>query len=95
MSTWTGQVGYPMLSVQVAETTDTVTLNMTQEKFCANSDNSSDAHWLVPITVVTQSNNTPQTFLLDGQCGQIVLHGARPGDWVKVNPQQIGRLKPI
>ncbi|XP_063689885.1 puromycin-sensitive aminopeptidase-like isoform X2 [Bolinopsis microptera] len=93
MSTWTGQIGYPMLTVEVVETSDSVTLNLKQQKFCANGDNSSDQQWLVPVTVVTQSRDTPQTYLLDGREGQIVLEGARPGDWVKVNPNQIGLFR--
>ena len=79
-----------MLTVDVVETSHSVTLNMKQQKFCANGDNSSNQQWLVPVTVVTQSRDTPQTYLLDGREGQIVLEGARPGDWVKVNPNQIG-----
>ena len=92
MSTWTGQIGYPMLTVDVVETSDSVTLNVKQQKFCANGDNSSEQQWLVPVTVVSQSRDTPQTYLLDGREGQIVLEGARPGDWIKVNPKQIGKV---
>ncbi|KAL5248988.1 hypothetical protein ACHWQZ_G018001 [Mnemiopsis leidyi] len=93
MSTWTGQIGYPMLTVDVVETSDSVTLHVQQQKFCANGDNSSEQQWLVPVTVVTQSRDTPQTYLLEGREGQIVLEGARPGDWIKVNPKQIGLFR--
>ena len=79
-----------MLTVEVVETSDSVTLHVQQQKFCANGDNSSEQQWLVPVTVVTQSRDTPQTYLLEGREGQIVLEGARPGDWIKVNPKQIG-----
>ena len=83
-------MGYPMLTVDLHESADTLTLNFKQQKFCANGDNSSDAMWLVPITVISQSNGQPQTFLLEGREGKMVLEGAKPGDWVKVNPGQIG-----
>jgi len=93
MSTWTSKMGYPMLTAHITESADNITLNIKQQKFCANGDDSSDASWLVPITVITQSNSTPQTYLLDGRQAEIVLEGSRAGDWVKINPQQIGLFR--
>jgi len=93
MSTWTDQMGYPMLTVDLQESADSVSLSFSQQKFCANGAERRDVKWLVPVTVITQSNSEPQTFLLEEEKGEVVLQGAKPGDWVKVNPNQIGLFR--
>lgn len=86
-------MGYPMLTVDLQESADSVSLSFSQQKFCANGAERRDVKWLVPVTVITQSNSEPQTFLLEEEKGEVVLQGAKPGDWVKVNPNQIGAFR--
>lgn len=93
MSTWTGQVGYPLLTVDLVETADCVTLKIKQQKFSASGDTSSTASWLVPVTVKSQSGTETQSYLMEGREVEIVLEGAKPGDWIKVNPNQIGLFR--
>ena len=94
MSTWTSQIGFPMISAELVETTDTVRIKVRQQKFCANGDDSSTQQWFVPISVISQSNPDKATcYLLEGKEGEILVEGAKPGDWIKVNPGLIGERK--
>lgn len=90
MSTWTSKMGYPMLTCSVDESKDKTVLTITQQKFCANGDTSSDFEWLVPVTIITQSSSEPQKLLLDKRTTTMELDNCKPGDWVKINPEQIG-----
>ena len=91
MSTWTSQIGFPMITTDLVETTDEVRIKVRQQKFCANGDDSSTQSWFVPISVISQSNpDNPTCYLLEGKEGEILVEGAKPGDWIKVNPGLIG-----
>jgi len=94
MSTWTSQIGFPMITTELVESTDEVRIKVRQQKFCANGDDSSTQSWFVPISVISQSNPDKVTcYLLEGKEGEILVEGAKPGDWIKVNPGLIGMYR--
>ena len=54
MTTWTKQMGFPMLSVDVVERKeDSLSLKVSQSKFSADGADEpkgAESHWLVPIS---------------------------------------------
>ncbi|XP_049807692.1 puromycin-sensitive aminopeptidase isoform X2 [Schistocerca nitens] len=95
MSTWTKQMGFPVvkvLSKQSGPTTRTLTL--TQEKFCADGSTSecNGCLWMVPIMLSTSRNPHDVAFstVLDTRSANITLQNVSASDWVKVNPGTVG-----
>ena len=88
MSTWTKQMGFPVIDVSVATQNDnSVTLNLSQKKFClSSSDEGSDSLWQVPLTISTSTSEEHQSFIFSSKSDQITVEGVGPHDWFKVNP---------
>jgi len=92
MSTWTKQMGYPVLSVSLEKTNSQSILKISQKKF--NADGSPDALnslWAIPITLATSKDPSAiaHTTLLNERDMVLILDGP-PADWVKLNPGLIG-----
>ena len=97
MSTWTKQMGFPVIDVSVAsQNSNSVTLNVSQKKFCLSpSDEGSESLWQVPITITTSSNYSNaskehQSYILTSKSDQITVEGVGPNDWFKINPEFCG-----
>jgi len=96
MTTWTKQMGFPMLQVKVARRDEAgITLNITQSKFSADGaeePKGSNFHWLVPISFCTadapaESRNKT---LLETKSTEVTLTGVGRQSWVKLNPGTVG-----
>ena len=90
MSTWTGQMGFPVIKIKRSPGEKTLTL--TQEKFDAdggNSDEGKHFHWNVPIKILT-SNGLVQEFLLEDKSMTVSLENLEDQTWYKVNPEFVG-----
>ena len=63
MTTWTKQMGFPMLTVEVIERKDdSISLSVSQSKFSADGvdePKGAESHWLVPISFAT--SDAPST----------------------------------
>ena len=90
MSTWTGQMGFPVIKVKHSPGEKMLTL--TQEKFDADggaSEESKKYHWNVPIKVLTSKGNVHE-FLLEDKSMTVTLEELDESTWYKINPGFVG-----
>lgn len=93
MSTWTKQMGYPVVKVTYKNTENGVVLSFAQSKFCANGEQPKEEYlWTIPISVSTSKNPGEEvaSTVLKTQNGELLLEGITDNDWIKVNPGIIG-----
>uniref|UniRef100_H2Z0A6 Aminopeptidase n=1 Tax=Ciona savignyi TaxID=51511 RepID=H2Z0A6_CIOSA len=101
MTTWTKQMGYPVLDVQIKERTDnSITLSLAQSKFRANSMSKNigvASLWSIPVSF--SSSSSPQhpvkSILFDTRSIDVTIDDVGKDDWVKVNPGTYGFYRKI
>ncbi|KAF6202747.1 hypothetical protein GE061_003149 [Apolygus lucorum] len=90
MSTWTKQMGFPVIKVTSSEQDgDNRILTVTQQKFVAdNSDPDNSALWMVPLTfsVKGKEEEVAHSEVLESKTAKITIPNAPEGVWVKLNP---------
>lgn len=90
MSTWTSQMGFPVIIVkQIVSQGDTTTLTISQEKFNADGSQSEGYKWLVPIDILTSTGTTKSVLMEDIEM-EITLENTPENAWVKLNPEYMG-----
>ncbi|KAL3855249.1 hypothetical protein ACJMK2_014465 [Sinanodonta woodiana] len=94
MTTWTKQMGFPVIKVTESQENNKRILMISQEKFCANGKipEGDKSHWIVPISICTSQNpdQPVQTILLESKSTKVTLNDVQPGDWVKLNYRSVG-----
>ncbi|XP_039666978.1 puromycin-sensitive aminopeptidase [Perca fluviatilis] len=94
MSSWTKQMGFPIIEVDQEQQGDDRILKISQKKFCASGphDGEDCPSWMVPISVCTSDDPkcTKLKVLLDRPDTTITLSGVAPDQWVKINPGTVG-----
>ncbi|KAM8947367.1 puromycin-sensitive aminopeptidase [Pelodytes ibericus] len=94
MSTWTKQMGFPLIYVDSEQNEDSRVLKLSQKKFCASGPHTGEEcpQWMVPINVCTceEPSSSKQKILMDKQEMTVVLDGVKPDQWVKINPGTVG-----
>ncbi len=93
MSTWTSQMGFPVLVVDgVEQEGEDSKLFLRQEKFNADGKVAEGSKWMVPIKVITsgQSDNEPLSYLMDDQKMKMKVPNVQGGGYVKINSSFIG-----
>jgi len=89
MTTWTSQMGFPLIRVDSKLDGSTRILTLTQEKFNADGTSTPGAQWNVPIKIM--KNNKEVIEVLMEQKELIVkLENVQESDWYKVNPDFYG-----
>ncbi|XP_061715100.1 puromycin-sensitive aminopeptidase isoform X1 [Cydia pomonella] len=93
MSTWTKQMGFPVVQVNSKQRGNDRVLTLTQQKFTA--DGSQDPHdilWMVPITISTQEfpSKVALSTVLEKRTQEVVLENVSESSWVKLNPGTVG-----
>ncbi|GFR77968.1 puromycin-sensitive aminopeptidase [Elysia marginata] len=93
MDTWTSQMGFPLVKVEETIQPDSTvrTVKLSQRKFSSQADSvPSNSTWKVPFSVTTShSPSTPVIKgLLEGASISVQVPDCKPGDWIKVNPNQ-------
>ncbi|XP_057304719.1 puromycin-sensitive aminopeptidase-like [Hydractinia symbiolongicarpus] len=93
MSTWTQQMGYPVVAVSSEQAQSKQILKISQKKFTA--DGSEDAEkrlWSVPITIATSKNPNEKelTTLLSDPDMVLFLDNIPEDAWIKLNLGQFG-----
>ncbi|XP_063593106.1 aminopeptidase N-like [Penaeus indicus] len=97
MDTWTLQMSYPV--IQVTRSPDGTSAILTQERFLlersANSSDTTDYKWWVPLTYTTQSeanfNQTQASLWMKDSEDHVTVSSLPPKDqWVIFNLQQTG-----
>uniref|UniRef100_A0A8C2YX96 Aminopeptidase n=1 Tax=Cyclopterus lumpus TaxID=8103 RepID=A0A8C2YX96_CYCLU len=93
MSSWTKQMGFPIIEVEEEQVSDDRVLKISQKKFCASGPHSEDCpSWMVPVSICTSEDPkcTKLKVLLDRPETSITVSGVAPDQWVKVNPGTVG-----
>jgi puromycin-sensitive aminopeptidase len=88
MTTWTRQVGYPVITVtEVSRGNNKRKLKLTQNRYLSNGVDYKDTSlWHIPITYIT-NNGTSTPFLLTERSTEIEVDDYQ---WIKLNPGQSG-----
>ncbi|CAF4409199.1 unnamed protein product [Rotaria sp. Silwood2] len=93
MSSWTLQMGYPLLTVTEEKTNQNRILKIKQQRFIADGSADDDnLQWKIPISVFTKSNpkQIAQQVLMDKPEITITLENVLEDDWIKLNFNSIG-----
>ncbi|XP_056403546.1 puromycin-sensitive aminopeptidase [Hyla sarda] len=94
MSTWTKQMGFPLIYVESEQKDDTRILKLSQRKFCASGPHNGEESplWMVPISICTSESpaSAKLRFLMDKPEMTVVLEGVTSDQWVKLNPGTVG-----
>ncbi|XP_078702253.1 puromycin-sensitive aminopeptidase-like isoform X2 [Branchiostoma floridae x Branchiostoma belcheri] len=93
MSTWTKQMGFPVLEVSATQEGTSRVLKIKQSKFCAEGPSEDDSSlWMVPVSISTSQSpaTAVKTLLLDQRETTVTIDNIKPDDWVKLNPGTVG-----
>ncbi|XP_059053898.1 puromycin-sensitive aminopeptidase [Achroia grisella] len=92
MSTWTKQMGFPMVQVSSEQRGSDRVLRLTQQKFCADGNQADDTVWMVPITISTQEqpSKVALSTVLEKRTQEVVLENVAEHSWIKLNPGTVG-----
>lgn len=92
MSTWTKQMGFPVVEVKSEQRGPNRVLTLTQQKFCANGRQGDDTLWMVPIAISTQEqpSKVALSTVLEKRTQEVVLENVSEDSWVKLNPGTVG-----
>lgn len=89
MSTWTKQMGFPLITVSSKPQGDGLVLNLKQNRFVLDpSKPYEDYLWMVPISVSTSQSPSKSSALtvLEKREGELTVPFVGPNDWIKLNP---------
>jgi len=91
MSTWTRQMGYPLITVTARQNGSNRVLTLQQEKFSIDGvvSEKDQTKWMVPISIISQNNPKPIKMLLEDTVQEIVIENVEPNEWIKINPNMI------
>ncbi|XP_041696384.2 puromycin-sensitive aminopeptidase isoform X3 [Coregonus clupeaformis] len=94
MSSWTKQMGFPIIVVDQEQQGDDRILKISQKKFCASGPHNGEdcPNWMVPISICTGEDPgcTKLKVLLDSPETTITINNVSPDQWVKINPGTVG-----
>uniref|UniRef100_A0AC35U8K4 Aminopeptidase n=1 Tax=Rhabditophanes sp. KR3021 TaxID=114890 RepID=A0AC35U8K4_9BILA len=93
MSSWTQQMGYPLVSVRQEIHGDKRLLHLSQKRYIADGGKGEvDQVWNIPVFVSTASSKgqVMQKFLMTKPEETFTIDGVPESDWVKLNPGTIG-----
>lgn len=94
MSTWTKQMGFPVVTVvQKSCAEGGVTLSLSQSKFIADGSKPTEEYlWMIPISISTSKNPGKEAIstVLSTKQADVHIPDVGPNDWIKINPGTIG-----
>ena len=95
MSTWTDQMGYPVLQVDAQRRADHLDLTLSQQRFVYDhilgEEEPEPMQWQVPVRVARRDAAQPEATVMNESQIRLQLAGApAPEQWFKVNPLQTG-----
>lgn len=95
MSTWTKQMGFPVVQVTSKPKDDNsgYVLSLSQKKFCAHDIQPSEEYlWMIPISISTSRHPDKEvtSTVLKTRREELFVPDVGPKDWIKVNPGTIG-----
>lgn len=92
MSTWTGQMGFPVIAVESRQEGADRILTLTQSKFVKGAVGDLDVSkymWQIPISILTKDNKEKK-IVMDAKTLEVTLPNTGPDDWYKLNPGFVG-----
>uniref|UniRef100_A0A3B5Q3Y7 Aminopeptidase n=1 Tax=Xiphophorus maculatus TaxID=8083 RepID=A0A3B5Q3Y7_XIPMA len=94
MSSWTKQMGFPIIVVDQEQQGDDRILKLSQKKFCASGPHNGEncPSWMVPISICTSEDPkcSKLRILLEKSETSVTLNGVGPDQWIKINPGTVG-----
>ncbi|MDE2803258.1 MAG: M1 family metallopeptidase [Chloroflexota bacterium] len=96
MDTWTGQMGYPVLTVESRHDPDGLKLDVSQSRFLlshvAEDEGDDESSWKVPVNVEASWEGGSAASLMEAREDTLVLPPppSAEGSWFKVNAGQTG-----
>ncbi|XP_046659626.1 LOW QUALITY PROTEIN: puromycin-sensitive aminopeptidase-like [Homalodisca vitripennis] len=96
MTTWTKQMGFPVITVEKAtQEGDARVFTLSQAKFCADprdAQKENESLWLVPISFSKAGapDTACHTVMMRERQMTVRVEGVAPKDWVKLNPGTVG-----
>jgi puromycin-sensitive aminopeptidase len=93
MSTWTKQMGFPIVKAEQKIDGEKRILKLSQNRFLADGGkDETNPSWLVPITVTSQSSPDEPIFrgIMNSAEQEFTIGNVKAGDWIKVNSGTAG-----
>ncbi|CAF3572265.1 unnamed protein product [Rotaria sp. Silwood1] len=93
LSTWTKQMGYPLLNVKQEQKGNNRLLTIEQTRFLADGTIDNNSIWKIPINICTKSNpNEPihQLYMNGEKKQEFLLEKVSETDWIKLNLFSVG-----
>uniref|UniRef100_A0A3P9IH36 Aminopeptidase n=1 Tax=Oryzias latipes TaxID=8090 RepID=A0A3P9IH36_ORYLA len=97
MSSWTKQMGFPIIAVDQEQQGEERILKISQKKFCASGPHNSEEcpNWMVPISICTSEDPkcSKLKLLLDSPETTVSLSGVGADQWVKSRAGMISTVE--
>lgn len=92
MSTWTKQMGFPIIKAEQMIDGEKRILKLSQSRFLADGGSDNKSSWLIPITISTQSSPNTPVFraIMNSVEQEFVVENIKPDHWVKINAGTAG-----
>jgi puromycin-sensitive aminopeptidase len=94
MDTWTKQMGYPLLTVEIDRDQIQPSLKISQQRFLydhiLNPSTKEKNIWEVPVSVISENTDKETSFLLTENEAQVPLVKDTASGWIKFNGLQTG-----
>ncbi|CAF0921394.1 unnamed protein product [Adineta ricciae] len=93
LSSWTKQMGFPLLTVKQEQKDNDRLLTIEQTRFLADGTRDKKLRWKIPISICTQShpNETVHQLYLNGEEKRtFVLKNLSANEWIKLNLFSVG-----
>ena len=87
MSCWTSKMGFPLITADIVSWENSkLTVKLSQSKF---ANGNTDVTWKIPVSYMTQQNQTNTKFIMESQSTEIVVDLPQ-GNWLKFNSDGVG-----
>ncbi|CAF4116475.1 unnamed protein product [Rotaria socialis] len=93
LSTWTKQIGYPVLTVTQEQKGNHRLITIEQTRFLADGTTDDNLKWKIPINICTKSNPTEhvhQLYMNGEKKQEFLLEKLSESDWIKLNLFSVG-----
>ncbi|CAF1231329.1 unnamed protein product [Rotaria magnacalcarata] len=93
LSTWTKQIGYPVLNVTQEQKGNNRLITIEQTRFLADGTTDDNLKWKIPINICTKSNPTEhvhQLYMNGEKKQEFLLEKLSESDWIKLNLFSVG-----
>lgn len=97
MSTWTKQMGYPVVTVDMEQDGVKRFLNLTQSKFSVGTtlSDKDNTYWLIPLMVANEGDTkvAERKYLMDNKSMEIFIDNVPENAWIKLNSGSVSYFR--